>query len=526
MMALKTAKTTLSVRKNFSETGTFIGANTGIHSNASSVGITSSGESSVITQPIVGMGSVTNSEKNAHEIQLERIARKLQENRESTAAFGSHSDKDADTIQLERIGKKLRENQERTAAFGTNLENQERTADFGTNFEMDAEARQRERIRKKLLENQEKAAAFGSRNEGMESSSTTFHDNTEPSTIKYDEVSMESSSSMPTHHSGNDYLSDVEVSDDETSVKNEFSIGKIHEDHVDKATDPLSGVFLNQKKIEKKISHLSAAESSIYESFISEVSDRRRRSSKLTVDQSVRSSMDSTTSSVFRARLEDRIHRRSLEGRFSFDLNEGISQSNFSTDEFSLNRSGTDKMSVDNGAEITETKSNGSEYDEPKKSFKRTIIIGIILIGVIISLAVFFLRVPEKAPTNAPTLAPTIFIDTSIPINEPLLDLIITNNISKEEDINFTESPQHQALLWLWDQPANKTNIIQQYAIATVFIGLEIPLLLGDNTNFDECKWKYVICDESMTVIGLDLENTKSKGSILSEIGILSNLSA
>jgi len=163
--------------------------------------------------------------------------------------------------------------------------------------------------------------------------------------------------------------------------------------------------------------------------------------------------------------------------------------------------------------------------EEDSSSLKKKLIpiaFGVIIIAVTISLAVFFLRVPEKEPTSSPTTLPTV--DTSIPINVPLLEFLIFNNISKEEDLNAVDSPQHQALLWLWDQSEKKTNIVQQFALATLLNGLGASALLGSNLNQSECSWNTIECDDNITISGVKLGNLNLDGTILTEIGHLSNL--
>lgn len=180
---------------------------------------------------------------------------------------------------------------------------------------------------------------------------------------------------------------------------------------------------------------------------------------------------------------------------------------------------------IEDVAEDKEDDDALSVASHAKRSVNRiVVVVGLLMIIVVAALASFFFKAKEVEPTNPPTIAPTIFIDTSIPVNFELMDKITFNNISTPEDFNITDSPQMASLMWLWDQSANKTNIIQQYVLGTFLAGLNGVDFLGDNMNASECTWSYIECEDNNTITSIDLNNLKLDGVILPEIVFLKNL--
>lgn len=183
---------------------------------------------------------------------------------------------------------------------------------------------------------------------------------------------------------------------------------------------------------------------------------------------------------------------------------------------------------VDDGMQFdTDDDDDGSVVEE-KSTFKKyfvAIVAGTFITVVVVVLGFFFFRAEDKEPTSAPTAAPTPFVDDSIPINFPLIDKLVSLNITEREVFNMTDSPHLNALLWLWDQSENKTNIVQQFTLATVLHGLEASRFIGNASGTSECTWDWVDCDENDIITGISLPNLKLAGEILPEIGFLSNLS-
>jgi hypothetical protein len=93
-------------------------------------------------------------------------------------------------------------------------------------------------------------------------------------------------------------------------------------------------------------------------------------------------------------------------------------------------------------------------------------------------------------------------------------------------------TPQNEALNWL----ANNTNLnsysnatkIQRYALATLFYstnGTSWDKKDEWMSNFDECAWVAVSCDDNGSIDTLNLDSNNLVGTIPNELALLSNLS-
>jgi len=134
-------------------------------------------------------------------------------------------------------------------------------------------------------------------------------------------------------------------------------------------------------------------------------------------------------------------------------------------------------------------------------------------------------------PSNQPSSSPSNQTESITYVE--LYSLVKT--ITTEEILNQTDSPQNAALLWTQSNswiPAVEYNLLQRYAIATIYYALD-----GENWNMTgeagaewlteghECGWKSITCENNIqNVTGLDLSDDGLKGTMPNEITALSSL--
>lgn len=150
---------------------------------------------------------------------------------------------------------------------------------------------------------------------------------------------------------------------------------------------------------------------------------------------------------------------------------------------------------------------------------------------------------PNKPPTQPPTLRPTS------PEGEKRNDAIISNiaTITNTAILFDEQTPQNKALQWIIyhdpaELPADATNIIQRYTLATLYYSTngETWKTCGNTDNesetcgneddvfvfmssVPECKWYGVQC-QGDNITNIDLSNNRLRGTIPGEISSLSYL--
>jgi hypothetical protein len=126
--------------------------------------------------------------------------------------------------------------------------------------------------------------------------------------------------------------------------------------------------------------------------------------------------------------------------------------------------------------------------------------------------------------------------DCSIPIDDPLLELILSLSPGSLEALQDETSPQFRALEWL-RSPLNNAflsdsrRIMQRFALATFYQSLG-----GDDweasflwlTAANECSWHSTsdadpVCNGDGNYVNIDLRNNKLRGSLPREILLLSD---
>mmetsp|Transcript_28875 Transcript_28875/g.64107 ORF Transcript_28875/g.64107 Transcript_28875/m.64107 type:complete len:510 (-) Transcript_28875:1125-2654(-) len=159
------------------------------------------------------------------------------------------------------------------------------------------------------------------------------------------------------------------------------------------------------------------------------------------------------------------------------------------------------------------------------------IIIAVVIVGVAVPVVLIQGEKAEETESSVPTPSPT---SSRVWEYDAIRDQIVADTGTSKDVFDDPSSPQSRALDWIvFVDPARLTpesaNLIQRYALMTLYYGSDASedVLDWEAGAKDECTWAGIGChDDAKTVKSIELEDLNLAGTLVSEIGLLSQLSS
>lgn len=149
---------------------------------------------------------------------------------------------------------------------------------------------------------------------------------------------------------------------------------------------------------------------------------------------------------------------------------------------------------------------------------------------------------PSVSPTNNPTITPRpTTIESEPPTDAPSQNPTANDRLTRLEEIlvptivnefvSNGNSPQARAIQWLDSNPQvdlkmSEEQVLQLYALVVQQFSTTPSQWNLDSSKSSMCEWNQVLCNSQGKIVQLDLKNLQLQGSLCTELGLLTSLTA